>query len=532
MNMARVLQERATHSPDTAAILDVYRGQTRRLTFAELEQAAERMATLLRRSGLHRGDTVLVFHPISAELYTALAAMLRLGLVAMFVDPAIGLQGLARCCQLRPPQAFLGNSATYLLSLWKRTLRRIPVKFSTGIPIPGAIPLQQSAHLTCDTTLVDCAGDAPALVSLTSGSTGQPKATIRTHGFLRAQHSVLEQSVQPRPGEVELATLPMFVLANLASGMTSLLPNADLRRPDAINAGPVVAQLQQHCPERASAAPAFLERIADHCEGHQVKLSSVRRWFTGGGPVSPVLIDRLVRIAPNSEVTVVFGSSEAEPMATISSGQIGARDRQAMREGRGLLVGCPVSAIQMRILKDQPDQRGASLARLTDSHFEHLCLPAGEPGEIVVRGEHVLSGYLDNSAVGEHRLLVDGVAWHRTGDAGFLDDRGRLWLLGRCGARLADGRGTVYPLGVEQAAAVHPSIRRAAFLMLNEKRLLAVQLRRAASRPDLEDLRRALAFAHVDVIQVMRQIPVDTRHNSKIDYRALRQTLRQSIDNT
>ena len=170
-------------------------------------------------------------------------------------------------------------------------------------------------------------------------------------------------------------------------------------------------------------------------------------------------------------------------------------------------------------------QRGLPLERITHAQFEQMCLPPGQAGEIVVQGEHVLTGYLEDSAVGERGLLVDGVAWHRTGDAGFLDGRGRLWLLGRCEERLTDARGTRYPLGVEQAAVAHPSIRRAAFLMFNGKRVLAVQLSRREPRPDLEHLRRALAFAHVDVIHVMRRIPVDARHNSKIDYQAVRQKL-------
>ena len=112
----------------------------------------------------------------------------------------------------------------------------------------------------------------PALVTFTSGSTGEPKAAVRTHGFLLAQHAVLEESLSLAPGEVDLTTLPIFVLANLASGVTSVIPDADLRYPGRIEPGPVFEQLRQLDRTthrlvgrtRIAASPALLARLAAH----------------------------------------------------------------------------------------------------------------------------------------------------------------------------------------------------------------------------------------------------------------------------
>ena len=90
MNIAEVLRDQAELRPEAVALIDVKRGRSRSLTFAELERAASRVAMLLHQSGLERGDTVLVLHPMSAELYIALMAIFRLGLVAMFLDPSAG----------------------------------------------------------------------------------------------------------------------------------------------------------------------------------------------------------------------------------------------------------------------------------------------------------------------------------------------------------------------------------------------------------------------------------------------------------
>src|SRR4029077_2703793 len=93
-----------------------------------------------------------------------------------------------------------------------------------------------------------CAADTPALIRFTSGSTGQPKGAVRTHGFLLEQQRVIEKSLRLVAGDVDLATLPMFVLANLASGVTSIIPPADLRAPGAIDPMPVVRQIREFGP--------------------------------------------------------------------------------------------------------------------------------------------------------------------------------------------------------------------------------------------------------------------------------------------
>ena len=119
----------------------------------------------------------------------------------------------------------------------------------------------------------DCGSDAPALISFTSGNTGEPKAALRTHGLLLSQHRAIEQNLALVPGEVELVALPIFVLANLASRVTSIIPSVDLRRPDRIAPAPVVAQIRDLGATRTAASPAFYERLADYCEEHQIDVA-------------------------------------------------------------------------------------------------------------------------------------------------------------------------------------------------------------------------------------------------------------------
>jgi acyl-CoA synthetase (AMP-forming)/AMP-acid ligase II len=506
--------------------IDTRHGRSRTLTFAGLELAASRVAALLHGAGLCPGDAVLVFHPMFAELYIALMAIFRLGLVAVFLDPSAGRAHIEHCCSLHPPKALIASPRAHLLRLLSPALRRIPLKFSIGLPVPGAVTLGLADRLALYEPVQRCAPETPALLTFTSGSTGKPNAAVRTHGFLLAQHRVLEQSLGLAPGEVDLTTLPIFVLANLASGVTSLIPDADLRRPGAINPAPVVAQIEAHRPTRTVASPAFLERLAGYCAERDGTLAGFRKIFTGGAPVFPGLLDRLRRLAPEAEITAVYGSTEAEPIAHIAHRAIHAEDVSAMLAGRGLLVGPPVPAIQLRILRDQ---WGSPVGPYTGAEFVAAGLPPGETGEIVVSGEHVLPGYLDGLGDEKTKFTVDRAPWHRTGDAGYLDERGRLWLLGRCAARIRDARGTLYPFAVECPAAHHLGVRRAAVVSSRNRRILAVEVDDHRTNTDLDSLRRTLACAGIDAIQVHKRIPVDKRHNAKIDYPALHKLLEREV---
>ena len=189
-----------------------------------------------------------------------------------------------------------------------------------------------------------------------------------------------------------------------------------------------------------------------------------------------------------------------------------------MRGGGGLVAGLPVPEIALRILREPWDP--APLGALSRADFEHRCAGPDAPGEIVVHGGHVLTGYLGGRGDGDTKFRVDGEVWHRTGDAGYLDATGRLWLLGRCSARVADGEGVLYPFAVECAAMHCAGVARAAFTSAAGRRLLLVEPM-PGHAPDLAEVSGVLGWARLHEIREYAAIPVDRRHNAKIDYTAL-----------
>jgi acyl-CoA synthetase (AMP-forming)/AMP-acid ligase II len=520
MNIASVLQDQARRRGVQAAIVHGERS----IAFAELNDRAAQAAATLSGKGLRPGDRALVFCPMSIELYVALIGLFRLGITAVFVDPSAGRRQIDACCDWLEPRGFAAVPRAHLLRLVLRCIRRVPVKVVINRTGVGGTRSKNTAPRVTNVhdAIEPCNTDTPALITFTSGSTGEPKAAMRTHGFLLAQHNVLAGDLELRPGDVDLTTLPIFVLANLASGVTSVIPDVDLRAPAEVDAARVLRRFREASASRTAASPALLERLRRHLEasGETLELSRV---FTGGAPVMPSALDALARIAPGASITAIYGSTEAEPIARLDRVETNDHDRVEMRRGAGLLVGRPVSSIDVRVI---PDRWGTALGPHGAEQFEQLILPAGGVGEIVVAGPHVLSGYLGGRGDTETKIRAGDRVWHRTGDAGYIDARGRLWLLGRCSARVSDARGTQYPLAVECAASDIAGVRRTAFVQHDGRRLLIVEPERSGDGPNLDVIRRRLNWACLDDVRIVGRIPVDHRHNGKVNYPALARLLR------
>jgi acyl-CoA synthetase (AMP-forming)/AMP-acid ligase II len=518
MNLVDILKERAASCPNAPAIVDLGGGTRRALTFAQLDETSARVAGVLRDSGLKPGDTVLLFQPMSADLYVALLGVLRCGMTAMFIDPSAGIASVRTACRHHPPAALIGTPKAHLLRILAPELRAIPRKFTMGPPFPGARSLTNAGDAEPLADSVSRNESAPALLTFTSGSTAQPKAVLRTHGFVLAQYRALQDNIALEPGEIDLTTLPLFLLANLAAGITSVIPDADLRSPGKAPPDRIAAAIREHGATRTAASPALLERLADHCLAQGITLTSMRKIYTGGAPVFPRVLEKLQRVAPRAHVAAVYGSTEAEPITHLDWSRVESRDLEDMYSGKGLLAGEPVPEIRLRILEDRWGRSGGDLDA---AQFGRLALPRGVPGEIVVSGDHVLTRYLDAKGEEETKIRVGDVVWHRTGDAGYLDERGRLWLLGRCGTQVDGASGALYPFAVECAASQFPGVRRSAlFEDANRRRVLAVEGN--GSLPGLDELEESLSWAKLDSIRPVRGIPVDARHNAKVDYTALK----------
>lgn len=444
------------------------------VTFRALQERVQGFSAAWAARGVAKGDRILLAMPIGADLYASLAAIWSLGATAVLPEPAMGLKGLRHALRSAPVQGLCASGAYRLLHLM----------------LPG---LWSARHLTPSKPREGefkplCKSDDIALISFTSGSTGAPKAIPRSHRFLMAQRNAVTPLLHSDDAEIDLVAFPVFVLLNLVAGRTSVLPDWRLSRADSVTSDALRDLIARHSATRLLLPPALCETLTET----QIP-SSVHTVFTGGGPVFPDVVAKLRQNAPALRIISVYGSTEAEPIAEIEASGISDGDRALMESGGGLLAGTPAAGLQIRIAD----------------------------GEIWVAGAHVVQGYLDPSRDAETKRIIDGVIWHRTGDAGRIDDEGRLWLLGRCKDTISTLSGTVYPFCIETAARFWPGVKRAALAKRGDQPVLVIE----GDDQNMSEWRGRAKALSVDQVQSVVQIPMDRRHRSKVDQAELAKLL-------
>jgi len=553
MNLVTELNARAASHPERIALIQ----GDKQLTFAELNAAAAAGGAELKRHGLQPGDRVLLLVPPGIELYPILLAIFHAGLVAVFFDPTAKKSAIRKFLEDYPPAAFIASPKAHLLRLLFAPLRRVPQNFHTSKYVPFSRSWRPQALASSDTTPHPVESNFPALITFTSGGTGAPKAASRSHGFLLEQHHAVASALDYRDAEVDLSTLPIFTLATLASGLSSVIPSSD-------DPAKILQECLANNVTRCAASPGFFLKL------HKADaFPPFQRIHTGGAPVFPDFLRDLENAHPTTRATIVYGSTEAEPISHIDWQALSESDHRAMHEGKGMPVGKPVDSIALRIIKQSPEPncttsiQGARCslsavasrvggsrplercsrfsstpikpsnpnpfspdplpARLSIEQFDQLTLTPGSIGEIVVAGKHVLKGYLDPQRDIETKLHVGQQIWHRTGDAGWLDAQGRLWLVGRCSAIIhRPNAPAIHPFGIECAARLRCGIGTCALVEHREKVTLICE----GSQDNALATRIQNEFPEIEHLHFLPTIPLDRRHNAKIDYPALGKLLK------
>jgi len=524
MNVLSVLREVAARTPDRPALIAPDGGE---ITFAALSERIDRAAAGLRRLGLKPAERAIVMVPMSVDLYVVLLAVLQIGAVAVFVDPWIGVRQIAAFAAFAEPRAWIGVPRSHLLRLLSGALRSIPLTVTTGFhlgPLPARRTLAELEEEPGDGSIHPADPGSPALITFTSGSSGEPKGANRTHGFLLAQHRALAAEFPAAEGDVDMTMFPVFALNNLAVGVTTVVPAMDFRRVDRVDAARVLRQIAHHGVTTCTASPPFFDRLTARVESFPRETPRLRRLLTGGAPVSDAQLRAWRRALPQTEIVVAYGSTEAEPVAHVS-----AEERLAMAQTPGYCAGRPIDRIRARLIRihDGP-------VELEEDGWAAWEVTAGEIGELVVSGEHVCRDYYRNpAAVRENKIAEpEGTVWHRMGDTGSFDPAGRFWIAGRVHSTIWRKGEPVHPQLVEQAAhGADPRIRRVAAMGFPDPTLgecVVVVVETDAGEELWKEVGTRLAAAGQpcdEIVLIADPLPVDPRHNSKIDYRRLRERL-------
>ena len=526
-NFAQLILRHAETVPDRLALIlpsawdDAAVTEQTTATYGELAHRVAQFSTGLRTAGFSQGDRIVVLLPVCLDLYAFVLAVMANGMTVVFIDAGMGARRLIQAVKLSHAKAVVSVHALMRHRFWLPGLwgRKKYSHDSTGL---GLHNLSELATETTDAPdICHREFDDEALITFTSGSTGTPKGADRTHGLLTEQHLAMAEHFPIEDEDIDMTCFPVVALHDLCCGITVALPPGDLGAPATIAPAPVLAQAAKLGATSLSGAPAYFGTLTKHMLDTDTQLPGVRRLFVGGAPVPAQLMNDVLAAFPDADSQIVYGSTEAEPIASILM-----REAQPL-DGEGHVVGVPAPMVELELVT-----LPTTPPTLNDSDIEPYRVAPGEVGEVIVRGKHVNQRYVDNPEADRECKLrcVDGRIWHRTGDLARQDEQGRLWITGRLKDAIVDGELIIQPYVVE-AAIIELDCVESVALVAHEKAPGGEVAVVAAAKHANDAVRRAVSKRLSDVelgglsVVVVERIPMDPRHNSKIDRPTLRKWL-------
>ncbi len=432
-------------------------GETGNLTYAELEQRIAVAAANLHARGVGPGDRVALLLPNGPAVVAAFFAILRLGAVAVPLN-----------ILLAPPEV------------------------EARLEIAGSSLLIDDENALDDAvkpldSFSEVEHDDPAVVLFTSGTSGKPKGAILTHGGIAAAADNAAGALRLGPEDVVLGAAPFSHVLGLATGVVATLFS-----------GSAIAVVRRFQPEETLelmtrtrttillGVPTMLIALCDAART-AAELPPIRIAHVGGASV-PIEVARDFERTFGGEVYEGYGLTELSGIATTYvSGQ-------TRKTGS---VGFPLGGTELRIVS-----------------LDGEVLPAGEIGEVQLRGPSVIPGYWHDAQATAEAIDTDG--WLATGDVGYVDDEGYLFLVDRKKELIIRGGYNVYPREVEEVLYEHPDVLEAAVVGVPHDRLgeevaaLVVPRPGAAPAPDV--LRawakeRLAAYKYPRVVVVVDDLP-------------------------
>ena len=487
--------------PDNTALFDLKTGN--KITFTQIDTKSDEICSYLTQKGFKKGNKIVVFVPIGIEFYLILTAIFKMGLQAVFIDPYAGIEHINKCCEMISPDGIIGSGKTLLKGFFLKGIRKIGKKINYIKMMEHSEKLsiyeKNKNQKIIQNEKID--GSTPALISFTSGSTGFPKIIMRTHEFLLGQHNVLEKNLKFEKETAVYSSFPIFLLSHMATGTTTFIPDLNWRKPVESDFRNIVKQITENNIQNIILPPAIFENIVKFCKDEKITLENVQKVYTGGAPVFYSLMKKIKDVFTNAKIIALYGASEAEPISVLNFEDITEEDIENMKNGEGLLAGKIVNEIELKIEELEKTPKKNKISEIK--------------GEILVRGENVVDGYLNIEKNSDKN-------WHKTGDMGYINQKGQLILLGRVKGRIQLGEKIYYPFTVETAFSFCKNVKKSVLTSKNNKLYLIVERNpefkgNLSEDSEIKELKEKFGIFKI----IETKIPMDKRHNSKTDYKKL-----------
>lgn len=526
--LVRHLSRRAVETPLAEAVISpAFLGDMvhyKHLNYRSMRQLVIKYERGLQGLGLKVGDKVLMLVPGGADFLALSYAIMARGAVPFYLDPGMGKENLLKCIEEIEPDVFIGSAKAQLLRIFKsKSFSSVRFHVVASDWVYGLGPNLSFLKKFASTPLEEVSGSPVALVAFTSGGTGKPKGVVFTQEMVEAQLEILRDVFGLEAGKRDLPLLTIFSLFHLANGICSVFGPIDSSKPLTMDPLKMVTLINDLGIHYSFGSPTLWNKISEYCIRSRSFLPSMEKIFMAGAPVSRDVLRKVKQVLPEGEAYTPYGATEALPVTLVSHAELTTLNAEAARDGEmGTFVGGAIPGVEMRVI--------APVDGPIHDYADVRVLPAGEIGEIIVRGHNVSNAYYNiTSALHAGKIRDGDVLWHRMGDVGYLNAQGQLYFCGRKVHEVRYEGRTYYSIPVESIVNRHPKVKRSALVSLGKRGEPAIVVEPLphywTEDADEQELfrREVLALTSQEpVSQVIRKVffhrsfPVDARHNAKI----------------
>lgn len=410
----------------------------RETTWSGLHDRCCALASGFQRLGLGPGDRVAFVGLNSDWFYECYFAPSFIGAETVVLNWRLSPQELAACMDDSGARLLISDAENAAASraaqeLAEGTFQLILIGAETS---PGELAYDDLLHAPEPLRHPAGQGDDTLVIFYSGGTTGQPKGIMLSHWNMYANSAGHSAAYDVRADESHLVVGPMFHLAAGARVFCAVYVGQTIVILPKFTPRGFLESVEKHRINATSFVPTMLKMVLDEPDFDSFDLSSLRQMSYGASAALEDLLHRIIRTFPHVDISNGYGMTEAAPLITTLGPAY--HRRNFAETGKLGAVGWPPRHVDVRVVDEEDNE-----------------MPRGQVGEIVLRGPNVMKGY-----VGQPELTAETLrgGWLHSGDAGFMDEDGCLWISGRIKDMIFSGGENVYPAEVENLLSRHPGV--------------------------------------------------------------------------
>ncbi len=428
----------------------------KRYSYAQLKERVSRLADALNRLGLEKEDRVAILEVNCNQYVEACLATLKVGGIFVPLNFRIRQDELIYLVDKAEPKVlFVGRRYGDMVHSVRSQLPSVKNFIILGEKQGGMSSYDEllASGSAEEKTLAEVKEEDIAMLMFTAGTTGFPKGVPQDHN---AYSSYVLTSVDPpdmeAPPETNVLVMPLYHVAGMQALMAGIYGGRTIALMRQFDEKEWFETVQMEKATRVMVVPTMLKRIVDYPDFDKYDLSSVRVITYGAAACPYEVLKKTIERFPGRALINAFGGTETSSTIAALRAEdqvITGRETEAEREKKlkrlATSIGLPLEDVEIQV-RDERERE----------------LPAGKIGEIVVRGQRIMKGYWRDEEKTERAFTADG--WYRTGDLGYKDGEGYIYLTGRSDDVIVRGGENIGPDEVESVLSTHPKIEEAAVI--------------------------------------------------------------------